>query len=147
FSGNTTAAVVGVAGGSELTVTAGIDGASSLTKLGAGTLAFDGRLGTETTAVTVGTGTLRVGPTPDLSHATLTVLGGATFDLAGNSKLVNGLLGGGTVALGSGTLTVGRPGLRTGAGPDPAGGAFAGVIGGSGGLSLQAPVGRANALT
>ena len=99
------AASIGADAGSTLTISGNIDGAQSLTKVGAGTLVLSGN-NTWSGATIVSAGTLQLGAATGMPTTVLTVNGG-TFDLNGFSKTVNTLSGtGGAIALGSGALTV-----------------------------------------
>ncbi|NYT39124.1 hypothetical protein HZY97_00005, partial [Sphingomonas sp. R-74633] len=101
--------------------------------LGAGTLVNMGGISTLTgtaaaNAVTVQGGTLRLGASDRLADtATLGIATGATFDLATYNETVASLAGTGTLALGTGRLTL------SGAGNS----AFGGAITGSGSLDKQ----------
>ncbi|MFO0406995.1 MAG: autotransporter domain-containing protein [Labrys sp. (in: a-proteobacteria)] len=100
-------------------------GAGTLTQSGTGTTVLNGT--SAASSVTVSGGTLQLGAAERLSNAaSLSVTGGA-FDLQGFNETVGSLAGtGGTVALGSGTLTVGGANIDT---------AFDGVITGTGGIT------------
>ena len=115
---------IGAEAGSTLTISGNIDGAQSLTKVGAGLLALSGT-NTWTGATIVSAGTLRLDAATGVPTTVLTVNGG-TFDLNGFSKTMNTLSGtGGAITLGSGALTVNQL----------AAGTFAGVISGTGSLT------------
>jgi autotransporter-associated beta strand protein len=104
---------------------AGFGGIGSVTKSGAGTLLLESAVST-TGAIAVNEGTLRLASGGSLaSAAALTIVSGATFDLDGRSQSLGSLAGAGSVALGSGALTV------SGA----ADASFSGVLSGSGSLS------------
>jgi fibronectin-binding autotransporter adhesin len=97
-------------------------GSGALLKTGAGTLTLSGA-NTYTGSTTISEGILRNGVTNALPTATnLTV--GATYDLNGFSQTVGSVVGGGSVLLGTKTLTV-NPGTDT---------LFSGVISGAGSL-------------
>ena len=118
------AASIGADAGSTLTISGNIDGAQSLTKVGAGVLVLSGN-NTWTGATIVSAGTLQLGAATGIPTTVLTVNGG-TFDLNGFSKTVNTLSGtGGAIALGSGALTVNQL----------AAGTYAGMISGAGSLT------------
>jgi len=115
---------IGAEAGSTLTISGNIDGAQSLTKVGAGLLVLSGT-NTWTGATIVSAGTLRLGAATGAPVTVLTVNGG-TFDLNGFSKTMNTLSGaGGAITLGTGALTVNQL----------AAGTFAGVISGTGSLT------------
>jgi autotransporter-associated beta strand protein len=85
---------------------AGFGGIGSVTKSGAGTLLLESAVST-TGAIAVNEGTLRLASGGSLaSAAALTIASGATFDLDGRSQSLGSLAGAGSVALGSGALTV-----------------------------------------
>ncbi len=118
------AASIGADAGSTLTISGNIDGAQSLTKVGAGMLVLSGN-NTWSGATIVSAGTLQLGAATGMPTTVLTINGG-TFDLNGFSKAVNTLSGtGGAIALGSGALTVNQL----------AAGTYAGVISGTGSLT------------
>ena len=104
---------------------AGFGGIGSVTKSGSGTLALQSAV-TTTGAIAVNEGTLRLASGGSLaSAAALTVASGATFDLDGRSQTLGALAGQGTVALGSGALTVSGAGNSS----------FAGSLSGNGTLT------------
>ncbi|MCY3022446.1 MAG: autotransporter-associated beta strand repeat-containing protein [Planctomycetota bacterium] len=111
-----------------------IGGSGGLSKIGAGTLTLSGA-NAYTGATTVTGGTLKAGVAAQAfgmnSRVTLANTAGATLDITGFSNSIGSLTGGGTnggnVTLGAATLTVG------GDGTSPA--AYAGAIGGTGGLT------------
>jgi autotransporter-associated beta strand protein len=106
-----------------------LSGTGSLVKEGQGTFTLSGA-NTYTGPTTVNAGTLSLtGGAGRLDAATrMTVATGATLALNGNHQQVSGLAGGGTVSLGSATLTI--------EGADPADNAsFSGSITGTGGLT------------
>ena len=104
-------------------------GFSDLAKFGGGTVVLNGALdpSTQFSRVDVAGGTLQLGAAPAFPAATVFVKGGATLDLAGNSKSVTGLTGNGTVRLGAGSLTMTGNGFFFGSST------FGGVIEGAGG--------------
>ncbi len=106
---------------------------SNLTKKGSGTLTLDGNASNFFGTMTINEGTIQLGASNTLSTSAKVALAdtaGATFDLNNNSKTISSLSGGGAtggnVNLGSGTLTVTQGSDQT----------YAGVIGGSGGLTI-----------
>jgi autotransporter-associated beta strand protein len=134
--GNVTYALGGLQGSNDLTVgtnslSVGANGESttfsgslgmqgSLTKVGAGTLTLAGA-SSHTGSTSVNAGTLRIGSAANVLHSTSTVTlantAGVTLDLNGNSQSVGALAGGGTtggtVALGTGNLTIGASSNQT----------------------------------
>lgn len=100
-------------------------GSFSLMKVGAGTLRLTGTNTYEGATIIVA-GTLQEGSGELPDSSDVTVLGGAIFDLNGNTDTIDALAGGGTVKLGGGTLTVGG---------DNGGWEFTGTITGAGGLT------------
>ncbi len=103
-----------------------ISGTGGLTKIGSGTLTLSGA-NSYTGATAINAGTLRLGAANVIAdNSAVTVLAGATFNLNGNSESIGSLAGGGSVSLGSGTLTAGGDNLST---------TFSGAISGTGGLT------------
>ncbi|NBW95414.1 MAG: PEP-CTERM sorting domain-containing protein, partial [Planctomycetia bacterium] len=104
----------------------GVPYAAGILKQGAGTTTIGGA-NTFTGAIKLQGGTLQLsGSGSFAAGSSLVMSSGATMDLNGKSQTFSALTGtGGTVALGSGQLTVNNA----------AGGVFAGVISGSGGLA------------
>jgi uncharacterized protein with beta-barrel porin domain len=103
-----------------------ITGTGSVSKSGSDTLSLFGA-STYTGGTTVNAGTLKLDGGSLVATGALTVNGG-TFDLNGSNQTVGSLGGGGgTVSLGSGTLTV----------DDSASSTFAGAITGGGGVIKQ----------
>ncbi|MCA0248161.1 MAG: autotransporter-associated beta strand repeat-containing protein [Proteobacteria bacterium] len=99
-----------------------INNVGAVTKRGSGVVTFDANQSYEG-GTTVAAGTLRLGTGISLSSSGSLTINAGTFDLNGNNQTVGTLAGtGGTLALGSGTLTVDQS-TNTG---------FAGVITGSG---------------
>jgi autotransporter-associated beta strand protein len=111
-----------------------ISNTGTVTKRGSGVVTFDANQSYEG-GTTVAGGTLRLGTGATLStNGSLTVNAG-TFDLNGNNQTVSALAGtGGTVALGSGTLTVDQATNTSYAGAITGSGAF--VKEGTGTLTL-----------
>ncbi|HEY1375715.1 MAG TPA: autotransporter-associated beta strand repeat-containing protein, partial [Gemmataceae bacterium] len=98
-----------VAAGSDLTVTAAINGTTGgLVKTGGGVLTLGGPVTMTTGLIGVGQGTLRYGVANALPTTSLVfVNAGATLDLNGTNSTIAGLNGYGTVNLGTGgTLTL-----------------------------------------
>lgn len=114
------------AAGTTLTFTSpiGSGGATPvLTKRGGGTLELT-QPNTYDGATTISEGTLLLsgaGQLPDVSDVSIAT--GATFDLTDLNDTIDGLRGAGTINLGNGTLTIGA---------DDGGGAYGGVIAGTG---------------
>lgn len=99
--------------------------AGTLDKTGNGTLIL-GANATYTGGTFVDAGTLQLGTGVSLATGALTVNAG-TFDLNNNSQTVSSLAGsGGTITLGTGTLTDNQTGTTT----------YSGAIAGTGGLAL-----------
>ncbi len=113
---------------SSVTLTLGnvVSGSGALSKVGSGTLVLE-NTNTYTGATTVNAGTLQAAANNVLPDNTaLTVAAGAFFALNGFSDTLGALSGNGTVALGSGALTVGNDATST---------TFAGTLTGTGSLS------------
>lgn len=101
-----------------------VSGPGSLTKIGTGVLTLSGA-NSYTGGTVVNAGTLSLAPGASLPTVGMLQVNGGTFDLNGNSLSVGSLSGlGGTIALGSGTLTVVEANSST----------VAAVIAGAGGL-------------
>ena len=111
---------------SSTTFSGPISGAGGLTKAGTGTLTLSST-NTYTGATTVSGGKLLLGTASALASATaVSVAVGATLDLNSRNVAIGALAGGGTVALGTGTLTTGGANIST---------TFSGNISGTGGLT------------
>jgi autotransporter-associated beta strand protein len=129
LDGATLAEPLSLAGTIDVTGTAvlsGVVSGSALAKDGTGTLVLTGA-NTYTGGTTVSDGTLRLGGSGVVPNSgTVTVGSGAVFDVDGFDEVIFGLAGpaGGTVALGTGTLTVNAAASTT----------FAGTTAGSGSL-------------
>ena len=113
-------------GGNDTSTYSGvISGTGSLAKLGTGVLTLTGA-NAYSGLTQVSGGILRLGASNVIANASiLSVAAGATFDLAGFNDIIGGLTGAGTVALGSGRLTVDQASSSV----------FSGPITGSGGLT------------
>jgi autotransporter-associated beta strand protein len=113
-----------------VTVTNSISGTGRITQSGSGIVVLSGT-NNYSGPTAINAGTLRAGSASALSPASAVVLassGGAALDLNGFSATVGSLAGGGTVILGSGTLSAGGDNTST---------AFGGTITGGGGLTKQ----------
>ena len=111
-----------------------ISNTGAVTKRGSGVVTFDASQSYEG-GTTVAGGTLRLGTGISLSSLGSLTVNAGTFDLNGNNQTVSALAGtGGTVALGSGTLTVDQATNTSYAGVITGSGAF--VKNGSGTLTL-----------
>lgn len=117
---------VNLSAGGNTTFTGGLSGAGELAKIGANTLDLGGP-NTMTGPLLISNGIVRTAAAGALSPGSAVALvAGATLDLNGFDQAVGSLAGsGGTVALGTGTLTAGVNNAST---------LFAGSISGSGGL-------------
>ncbi len=117
---------VNLTAGGSMALNGGLAGSGDLAKIGASTLSLGGP-NTMTGALLISNGIVRTTAAGALSPAAaLGLAAGATLDLNGISQAVGSLSGGGgTVALGAGTLTAGVNNAST---------AFAGAITGTGGL-------------
>lgn len=101
-----------------------ISGSGGLTKLGAGTMTLVNQ-DSYTGGTTVSAGTLQIGGANILATTGALTINGGTFDLAGHNQTVGSFGGnGGTVTLGTGTLTVDQSASTS----------YAGAISGTGGL-------------
>ncbi|WP_231584921.1 autotransporter domain-containing protein [Bordetella pseudohinzii] len=112
--------------GRQVAITTALEGTGNLTKLGSGTLTLNQL--NATGAVTVQAGTLKLGGATAMASGsnTLMVTAGANVDLDGHDATIGGLTGMGSIALGSGTLTVGQ---------NNASSVFGGNLSGAGGLT------------
>jgi len=108
------------------TVTQSFSGSGKFTKAGAGTLVLSGT-NTYTGTTVVSNGILRAGQANAFSPGSaVTIMSGATLDLAGFDQTIGSLAGAGAVTLGAGTLTAGGNNTST---------TFLGTISGTGGLT------------
>jgi autotransporter-associated beta strand protein len=99
--------------GTNTAFSGGITGAGRVTKAGSGTITLSGTA-SHTGGTTISAGTLALGASDRLSDTgAVMVSTGGTFDLGGFVETVGSLTGGGTVALGTGTLTFGDTGAGT----------------------------------
>ncbi|MDI1287167.1 MAG: autotransporter-associated beta strand repeat-containing protein, partial [Reyranella sp.] len=129
------ATVLGSSGGTfntngfDLTMGTPISGPGSLTKAGLGTMTLEGA-NSYTGGTIVNEGILQLAAGASLSPIGALTVNGGQFDFNGNNVTVGALSGlGGTISLGSSTLTVAEQGNTT----------FAGVLTGTGGLTIQGP--------
>jgi len=115
---------------STLTVNSIVTGTGSLTKTGASTLTLSGGVNTYAGATNITGGTLQLGVANALPDATaVTITNAGTLALNNYSDTVGSIAtgaGGGSITLGSGTLTTGGNNANT---------TFAGGISGNGGLT------------
>ncbi|MGJ5136635.1 autotransporter outer membrane beta-barrel domain-containing protein [Bradyrhizobium oligotrophicum] len=103
-----------------------ISGSGGFTKVGTGTMRFDGPT-SYTGATTIGAGTLQAGASGVLASASAFMIApGATLDLNGFDQSIGSLTGSGSVLLGAGTLTSGGNNGST---------TFSGTVSGSGGFT------------
>lgn len=116
----------------ETRFTGAFTGTGALTKTGSGTMTLAGAANTYSGTTTIAAGTLAAGAAGAFSAGSTLVLAnasGVSVDLRGYDQTIGGLAGGGanggTVVLGSATLTTGANGTDT---------VFAGTISGTGGL-------------
>jgi autotransporter-associated beta strand protein len=94
-------------GSADITIGSPISGAGGLTKMGTGTLTL-GAANTYTGGTFINEGILRTSIANAFNgQGLVNVATGATFDLNNFSQTIGGLSGGGSVTLGSGTLTTG----------------------------------------
>ncbi|HEV2513539.1 autotransporter domain-containing protein [Bosea sp. (in: a-proteobacteria)] len=108
------------------TVTQSFSGSGKFTKAGDGTLVLSGT-NSYTGTTTVSNGILRAGQANAFSPGSaVTIMSGATLDLAGFDQTIGSLAGPGAVTLGSATLTAGGNNTST---------TFLGTISGTGGLT------------
>jgi fibronectin-binding autotransporter adhesin len=110
--------------GFDITLAQGIGGTGDFTKTGAGTLTLNGASSYSGTT-NVSQGVLKLGIDNALPSNLLIINGGGmgTLDLNNHNQIVGGLSGAGSIALGSGTLTINGGGT-----------AWDGTISGTGGL-------------
>ena len=110
------------------TVAQTLAGTGGLTKKGAGTVVLNGA-DTYTGGTNVNAGSLKLGATGSLADTgAVTVAGGAALDLTSHAETVGSLAGGGSVNLGTRTVTTGGNNTST---------EFSGVVSGSGGVVKQ----------
>ena len=108
-----------------LAVTAALSGAGALSQIGTGTSTLSGNNTGFTGTATVTDGTLKMGSASALSASNALTVNGGTFDLGGFNTTVGSVAGtGGTLALGSNTLTEGGNNATT---------LFSGSVTGAGG--------------
>ena len=106
-----------------------VAGPGGLTKNGLGMLTLSGD-NSYAGGTTVNDGILQVAPGASLPTTGPLTVNGGTLDFNGNNATIGSLSGvGGTIALGTGTLTVAEQASTT----------FAGILTGTGGLTLQGP--------
>ena len=116
--------LITVGGAADNLANGGISGGGGLTKTGGGRLTLSGT-NTYGGTTTLGGGTLRATAVNAFSpNSAVGVAAGATLDLNNFSQTIGPLSGGGTVSLGTATLTVAGSGTPT---------TFSGTVGGSGG--------------
>ena len=111
--------------GNDATLGGAIGGMGGLTKIGSGILTLSGA-SNYSGATLINAGTLQAGAMNALSqNSAFTLASGATLDLDGFDNTTGSLAGGGSVTLGTATLTAGGDGTSTD---------FSGAIDGTGGL-------------
>lgn len=120
-----------VATGKTLTLLTGLFGSGALTKSGDGILTLTASKGSFSGAITIDAGTLALSGAGNLGNASSLTIGKGTFDIADTTagatvKNLSGTDADGKVFLGARTLTVNSPGATS----------FAGVISGTGGVTL-----------
>lgn len=105
-------------------IASNITGTGGLTKTGAGTLTLSGQ-NSYIGATMVSQGTLKAGVANSFSaRSAVSVAGGASLDIGGLDQVIGTLSGAGSVALGSGDLTVDQTSNSTFSGGLSGGGAF-----------------------
>ena len=108
------------------TYTGIVSGTGGIDKQGTGVLTLSGA-NTYTGATAVNAGTLRLGAANRIADTSaVTVASGAIFDLNSLAETVGSIAGGGSITLGTATLTAGGDGTST---------TFSGAISGTGGLT------------
>lgn len=113
--------------GTTLTVNGQIIGSGNLNVAGGGTVVLTGGSNTYTGTTSISSGTLQAAAPNTIPSSTAMTVNGGTFDLNSFNQTVASLAGtGGTVSLGSATLTTGGGNTNT---------TFSGVITGTGGLT------------
>ena len=115
--------------GFDLTLATAVTGAGGLAKHGPGILTLSGA-NSYAGGTTVNAGTLRLAPGASVPTTGPLAVNGGIFDLNGNNLAIGSLSGlGGRIELGNGTLTVAEQGNTS----------FAGILAGTGGLTMQGP--------
>ena len=129
------AITMGAAGGSfdtnglDLTLSTAVSGPGGLAKNGIGILTLSGA-NSYAGGTTVNAGMLRLAPGASLFTTGPLAVNGGILDLNGNNLAIGSLLGlGGRIELGASTLTVAEQGNTS----------FAGILTGTGGLTMQGP--------
>ncbi len=113
----------------DLTLGSAVTGPGGLTKNGIGTLILSGA-NSYAGGTVLNQGILQLAPGASLPTTGPLMVNGGTLDFNGNNATIGSLSGlGGTIALGTSTLTVAGPGSNT----------FAGILTGTGGLTMQGP--------
>ncbi|NBS02386.1 MAG: hypothetical protein EBS72_09655, partial [Rhizobiales bacterium] len=108
-------------------LTSAVSGSGLISQIGSGSTTLSGNNSTFAGTVRVAAGTLQMGSAASLSATTTLEVNGGTFDLGGFDITAGSLAGtGGTVALGSKTLTEGGNNTTT---------SFAGAVTGTGGIT------------
>ena len=103
-----------------------MSGTGGLVKAGTGLFILSGA-NTYTGATTINAGTVQLGAADRIANtSTVTVAGGATFDLNNFTETIGSLAGAGNVTLGTGIVTTGGNNAST---------AYSGVMSGTGGLT------------
>ena len=137
FSTQSRAVTLGSGGGTfntngfDLTLGSAVTGPGGLTKSGIGTLTLSGA-NSYAGGTVVNQGILQLAPGASLPTTGALAVNGGTLDLNGNNLAIGSLSGlGGRIELGSSTLTVAEQGNTS----------FAGILTGTGGLTMQGPGG------